>query len=94
MKKIVVSCGSGVVTSAIVARLVADLLDENGYAGAYVMNRCSMADAPSLCADADFLIATTIAPKGITCDYVSGVPFLTGKGKADSEKQILHLMAR
>ena len=32
MKKIVVSCGSGVVTSAIVARLVADLLDENGYA--------------------------------------------------------------
>ena len=34
MKKIVVSCGSGVVTSAIVARLVADLLDENGYADA------------------------------------------------------------
>lgn len=92
MKKIVVSCGSGVVTSAIVARMVADMLDERGYAGRYTIERCCMADAPARCTEADFLIATTIAPLGITCEYVSGVPFLTGKGKADAERRILSLM--
>ena len=40
------------------------------------------------------LVATTVAPAGITCAYVSGVPFLTGMGKADAEKQILDLMAQ
>ena len=94
MIKIVVSCGSGVVTSAIVARYVADFLDAHGYAGRYELVRCCMADAPAQCVDADFLIATTVAPMGITCEYVSGVPFLTGKGRTDAEKRILDLMAR
>ena len=94
MKKIVVSCGSGVVTSAIVAKSVTQLLDDHGFAGQYAIERCSMAEAPRVCEDADFLIATTIAPKGITCAYVSGVSFLTGMGKADTEKQILDVMAQ
>lgn len=92
MKKIVVACGSGVVTSAMVAKYLADLLDAHGHADAYRIVRCSMADAPRQCEDADVLVATTIAPMGITCAYISGVPILTGKGRADTEKQILDIM--
>ncbi len=94
MKKIVVACGSGVATSTAVAHKVADLLDANGLAGQYQTVQCSIAEAPSKCADADLLVATTVAPAGIPCEYVSGVPFLTGMGKADAEAKIVEIISR
>lgn len=94
MKKIVVACGMGVATSAMVALRVGELLDAHGYAGSYELVRCAIDDTPRECADADLLIATTIAPVGVTCEYVSGVPFLTGRGRADAERFILETMAR
>lgn len=94
MKKIVLACGSGVATSTAVAKKVETLLDANGYEGAYTIVQCAIAEAAANCADADLLVATTVAPEGITCAYVSGVPFLTGMGKADAEKQILDVMAQ
>ena len=94
MKKIVLACGSGVATSTAVARKVSDLLDANGYKGQFHIVQCAIAEAAANCADADLLVAPTVAPEGITCAYVSGVPFLTGMGKADAEKQILDVMAQ
>lgn len=94
MKKIVLACGSGIATSTLVSGKVKDLLDANGYANQYRIVQCAIAEAPSQCEDADLLIATTVPPQGITCDFVNGVPFLTGMGKADAEKQILESMAK
>lgn len=94
MKKIVVACGSGVVTSSAVVAKVAELLDDCGYAGGYEFVRCTIAQAVEECADADMLIATTVAPRGITCAYISGIPFLTGCGVKDAQKSILDIMAR
>ena len=94
MKKIVLACGSGVATSTAVAKKVSELLDANGYNGQYHIVQCAIAEAGSQCADADLLVATTVAPAGITCAYVSGVPFLTGMGKVDAEKQILDVMSK
>ena len=90
MKKIVLACGSGVATSTAVAKKVSDLLNANGYEGQYEIVQCAISEAAANCEGADMLVATT----GITCAYVSGVPFLTGMGKADAEKQILDLMAQ
>ena len=84
MKKIVVACGSGVATSTAVGHKIADLLDANGLSGQYHIVQCSIAV---------LLVATTIAPAGITCEYVSGVPFLTGMGKADAEKKIVEIVS-
>lgn len=94
MKKIVLACGSGVATSTAVAKKVSDLLNANGYEGQYEIVQCAISEAAANCDGADMLVATTVAPAGITCAYVSGVPFLTGMGKADAEKQILDLMAQ
>ena len=55
--------------------------------------RLSAIKLPTSCADAVLLVATTIAPAGITCEYVSGVPFLTGMGKADAEKKIVEIVS-
>lgn len=94
MKKIVLACGAGVATSNVVAKKVEDLLNANGYEGKYTISQCAISEAASHCEDADLLIATTVAPEGLKCAYVSGVPFLTGMGKPEAEKQVLEAMAQ
>mgnify|MGYP000411167858 CR=1 FL=1 len=82
MKKIVLACGAGAATSTLVAQKVATMLDANGYAGKYEIE------------GADLLIATTVAPEGLTCPYVSGVPFMTGMNRVAAEKAVLDVMAQ
>lgn len=94
MKKIVLACGSGVATSTAVAQKVGALLDEHGYKGQYHIVQCAIAEAPAQCSDAALLIATTVAPQGIECEYVSGIAFLTGMGLDAVQQQILDVMAR
>ncbi|MBM6953255.1 PTS sugar transporter subunit IIB [Enorma phocaeensis] len=94
MKKIVLACGSGIATSTAVAQKVTDLLNKNGYEGQFNIVQCAIAEAKSQCEGADLLVATTVAPEGISCPYVSGVPFLTGVGRPAAEQQILDIMAQ
>lgn len=94
MKKIVLACGSGIATSTAVAQKVSALLNDHGYEGQYKIVQCAIAEAKDACADADLLVATTVAPSGLACPYVSGVPFLTGVGKPAAEQQILAVMAQ
>lgn len=94
MKKIVLACGSGVATSTAVAQKVATLLDENGLKGQYHIVQCAIAEAPSQCADAALLIATTVPPAGLSCEFVSGISFLTGMGLADAQKKILEIVSK
>ncbi|WP_248921956.1 PTS sugar transporter subunit IIB [Olsenella intestinalis] len=93
MVNILLACGSGIATSTAVAAKVKDLLDGNGFAGKFQITTCSIADAVGKSAGADLVIATTVKPGGIDCPFISGIPFLTGMGKANAEKQVLDFMA-
>ena len=87
MKKIVLACGAGAATST--------LLDANGYADKYEIVQCAISEAKDYCDEgADLLIATTVAPEGLTCPYVSGVPFMTGMNRVAAEKAVLDVMAQ
>ena len=71
------------------------LLDANGYAGKYEIVQCAISEAKDACDEgADLLIATTVAPEGLTCPYVSGVPFMTGMNRVAAEKAVLDVMAQ
>lgn len=94
MKKIVIACGAGAATSTLVAQKIADLLDSNDYAGKYEIEQCAISEAKDNCDDADLLIATTIAPEGLKCAYVSGVPFMTGIGLPAARQAVLDEMAK
>ncbi len=94
MKKIVLACGSGIATSTAVAQKVSALLDDHGYEGQYTIVQCAISEAESACTDADLLVSTTVAPSSLACPYVSGVPFLTGVGKAAAEQEVLAIIAQ
>lgn len=92
MKKVVVSCGSGIATAATVAREVVNLLKQSGLQGSCEVVTSTVAEASSECANADLLVSTVVVPGGVSCEYVSGVPFLTGMGRTDAEKRILEIL--
>ena len=94
MKTIILSCGSGVATSTAVAKKISDLLDANGYKGAYSIVQCTIGEARRRSATADLLVATTAEPAGLECPYVNGVPFLTGMGRPAAEQQILEILKK
>lgn len=92
MKNILLACGSGIATSTIVHKKIADILDENGFAGKYKITQCKVSEAPAKSSDYDFLVATTMPPQNLKCDFVSGICFLTGVNTQPAIDQILALM--
>ncbi|WP_416334718.1 PTS sugar transporter subunit IIB [Anaerococcus sp. DFU013_CI05] len=94
MKKILVACGAGIATSTTVILKIKNLLDSNGYQNQYTIKQIKVSEATGLSDSADFLVSTTAKPGNLNCDFVSGVPFLTGMGKEAVEKEILDLMEK
>ena len=91
-KRILLSCGSGIVTSAIARKKVEALLDAHGYAGQYEITQVPLSAAPERSRDYDFIVATSISPSEIECPYVNGVPYLMDVGTEIPDAQILRLM--
>ena len=52
-----------------------------------------ISECPAQSVNYDFLVATTMAPAGLKCPYVNGIPYLTGRGTDVPNKAILELMA-
>jgi len=91
-KRILLSCGSGIVTSTIARKKVEELLDSHGYKGQYGITQVPLAAAPGQSRNYDFIVATSIAPTELHCPYVNGVPYLMGIGTEASDAEILRLM--
>ncbi len=94
MTNIILACGSGVATSTAVANKIKELLDANGYGGTYTLKQCSIAEAVPASQSADLVIATTVKPDGLSCEFISGLPFLTGIQRQAAEQAVLDFMAK
>ena len=92
-KRIMFACGSGICTSTAVRKKVEAMLDENGFKGQYEITQFKISECPAQSVNYDFLVATTMAPNGLKCPYVNGIPYLIGRGTDVPNKAILELMA-
>ena len=95
MKKILVACGSGMLTSVLAGEKLEAKLRGRGYwSGGIVIDTGKVADIrQKILADTYDLVITT-APLGfeIPVRTMTGVPFLTGKGiQAAVEEVIVYL---
>ena len=91
-KRILLSCGSGIVTSSIARKRVEALLDAHGYEGRYEITQVPLASAVEQSSEYDFIVATSLAPGQLSCPYVNGVPYLLGTSTEASDAEILRLM--
>jgi PTS system galactitol-specific IIB component len=91
-KRILFACGSGICTATTVRHKIEEVLDKNGYAGSYELVQCKVTQAAALSSDFDFIISTTPPIPGLACPYVSGIPFLTGRGQDRAVADVLRMM--
>lgn len=87
-KIVLVSCGTAVATSTVVARAIEEACKQ---AGVKVMTRqCKASELKALVSQgADLIVTTTPVPKDIGVPVIQGLPFLTGIGRDAVLKQII-----
>lgn len=92
MKRILLACGSGIVTSTIARSKLEKYLIEHGYAGKYKIEQCRVSEVPQKSFQYDFCVATSMKPQGVNCPYIRGISFLTGIGIEETMEEIYKLM--
>lgn len=91
-KRILIACGSGIVTSTIARKKVESLLDAHGYKGRYEIAQVPLGTAAEKSKACDFIVATSIRPSDLHCPFVDGTPYLMGRDEETTNEQILRLM--
>jgi PTS system galactitol-specific IIB component len=92
VKRILLACGSGIVTSTAVRAKIEKELNDRGYAGKFKIDQCKIAEVVSKAHGADFVISTTMKPTELKLPFVRAVSFLTGIGTEQTMSEIIALM--
>ena len=86
-KRILVSCGTGIATSTVVAKAIEEALKDRGMN--VTIRQCKVAEVKSLADDADLIVATTTVPKDLGVPVIQTIAFLTGVGKEEAIEEIV-----
>lgn len=89
-KKILVSCGTGVVASSFIAGEIKKLLEEKLLHAEII--ECKATDIERLYKDADIIVSTKQLPPKIDRPKISGIPFITGNDIEKAKKQLVKLI--
>jgi len=89
MKKILLACGSGIVTSTHAANRLSTELDKRGYKGKFKITQCRVSETVAKSSDFDFCVATTQVPPGVECPVLHGIAFLTGVGVDEIMEKVI-----
>jgi PTS system galactitol-specific IIB component len=90
VRRILVSCGTGVVASSFIAQEVRNILDEIRQDAEII--ECKAADIENLYQDVDIVISTTQLPPKISKPQVSGIPFITGNELDETKQKLIDLL--
>jgi PTS system galactitol-specific IIB component len=90
-KSLLVICGTGVATSTVVAKIIAEHCAANGIDVDVRQGKVMdlLGDTP----DVDVIVATTQVPESVTVPVVAGLAFLTGIGKDAALDEIVRLLS-
>jgi galactitol PTS system EIIB component len=93
MKTVIVSCGTGIATSTVVAKSIEDACKENKIS--VNVKQCKAAELPHILQDgADLVVTTSQLRFDPGVPVVKGLAFLTGIGKDQVLKQIIDILRR
>lgn len=84
---VLVACGTGMVTSAIVYNRVEKLLEDNKVNAAIV--QCKVAEVVSRQENADLIVATIALPTTYNTPILNATAYITGIGVAELDQQVL-----
>lgn len=91
-KHIIVACGGAVATSTVAADAIRNLCKENGIDADVQQMR--IIEIENNLDGVDLVVTTMRIKPTFDTPYVCGMSFLTGIGKAKTEKQILDILKK
>ena len=80
IKNILISCGTGVVTSTLASNRLCKMLDARGFAGQYKCTQYKIAELASKDGMFDVIVHTTTVPSFLKTPCVNALPLVTGVG--------------
>lgn len=86
--KVLVSCGSGIATSKLVAYKVSSFLEEKGYKA--VVDTCAVSELAAKHANYDVLLTTAFGDFGLTKPVINAVPFITGISISKAQEELVN----
>ena len=93
IKEILVSCGTGVVTSTLATNRMSKLLDERGYKGLYKVTQYKIAELASKDSSGfDVIVHTTTVPSFLKTPCVNALPLITGINMGSVADQIIAIL--
>lgn len=91
-KKILISCGTGVVTSTLATKRLSELLDSRGYKGQYTTTQYKIAELSSKDDGFDVIVHTTTVPSFLKTPTVNALPLVTGVGMDKVADQVIAIL--
>jgi PTS system galactitol-specific IIB component len=85
-KTILVSCGTAIATSTVVARAIEDAMKARGIQ--VVTRQCKAMEVRSMIKGVDLIVTTTPVPGDLDVPVIQTLAFLTGVGKEEVLNQI------
>lgn len=93
IKSILISCGTGVVTSTLATNRLGKLLDERGYKGLYKTTQYKIAELASKDSSGfDVIVHTTTVPSFLKTPCVNALPLVTGVGMDKVADQVIAIL--
>lgn len=87
-KRILIVCGTGVATSTVVAKKVAEACKGAGIPVS--ITQCKAAEVPMYTSQGvDLIVSTTVLARNVGVPVVGGLPYLTGAGAEETTRQII-----
>jgi mannitol/fructose-specific phosphotransferase system IIA component (Ntr-type)/galactitol-specific phosphotransferase system IIB component len=91
-KRVLVSCGTAIATSTVVAKAIEEGLAARGIS--VITRQCKAAEVPALAKDFDLVVTTTPVPADLGVPVIETLAFLTGIGKDETLDKIAEILRR
>ena len=88
MRKFVLFCGSGIVTSTHIRKKIEEELDKRGYKGKYAITQCRASEAATMSDGHDAVISTTVLKTKCACPIIVATGLLMNRGTQEIYDQI------
>ncbi len=91
-KRILVSCGTSIATSTVVAMAIEEAMKDRGIN--VTIRQCKASEVPSLVQGMDLVVTTTPVPGNLGVPVIQTLAFLTGIGKEEVLDQIAAILEK
>ena len=92
MKKILLVCGTGVITCALIRKMLQQQLDARGLEGKYEFTQADAGEVAAISKNYDLCVTTTVLSEACECPLVMAADFMMGRRTEETMDEICRIL--